>query len=136
MDTFATVDDLEKRYKTLSPSEKQRAEILLEDAAALLRSEFARYCKAIDEGDELLMINLKVVSCAMVKRIIANGIEADVKQTSITAGSFSEQMTFNNPAGDLYLRDQERRMLGIPKSKVRMGFVMPGSRGEGVCNEG
>lgn len=128
METFASISDLERRYKALSPSERSKAGVLLEDATAMLCAEFKRAGKAINLGDELLMVNLKVVTCAMVKRILANGNDADIKQTSITAGSFSEQMTFNNPTGDMYLRDQERRLLGIPKSRVRMGFVMPGSR--------
>lgn len=128
MTPFASVDDLELRYRVLDESEKRRAFTLLDDASSFLEAEFVYCGKEIDPDDELLAVNLKVVCCAMVKRILANGTDADIRQSSITAGSFTEQRTYSNPTGDLYLRDQERRLLGIPKRKMRMGFIMPGSR--------
>lgn len=133
MDAFATVDDLQNRWRALKPAELEKAQTLLEDAAAFLRAEFKLCGKTIDDEDELLAVNLKVISCAMVKRIMANNFDSDITQTSITAGSFSQQMTFANPTGDFYLRDQERRLLGIPKKKVKMAFIMPGTR---PANEG
>lgn len=128
MEAFAQVDDLQCRWRTLTPSELDKAAVLLEDAAAFLAAEFKICGKEIDPDDEILAINLKVVSCAMVKRIMANNFDSDITQTSITAGSFSEQMTFANPTGDFYLREQERRLLGLPKRRVRMAYVMPGTR--------
>lgn len=129
MDAFATVKDLEQRYgDTLNPSECDQAEILLEDAAAFLELEFRRCHRTIDEDDELLMYNLKVVSCSMVKRSMAAATNFDLTQISVTAGSFNEQKTFANPSGDMYLTAQERRLLGLPKHCVNMKFIMPGSR--------
>lgn len=128
MDPFATVEDLERRWRALTPSETDRAEVLLKDASAFLMAEFEKCGRAIDLEDELLVTNLRVVCCAMVKRMLASSVDAEVTQMSQTAGPFTEQFTFANPTNDLYLRDQERRILGITKHHLKMGFIMPGSR--------
>ena len=58
---FATVEDLEARWRTLTPEEQAMAAVLLDDAAVKL-SEWE-----ID-GDEKQAAKLKIVSCDMVKR--------------------------------------------------------------------
>lgn len=120
---YATVDDLEKRWRKLTDSEKERAEVLLGDASAFLASELSRVGKSA-EDDELLQINLRVVSCAMVKRIMASAVDGNYSQISKTAGSFSEQFTVANPSGDMYLTSNERNLLGIPVKSTKAGFVM------------
>lgn len=125
---FATPEDLEARWRMLSDSEKGRAEALLEDAAAMLHAEFAAVGKEIDETDELQKVNLKVISCSMVKRVMASGQGADITQTSMTAGSFSEQFTYANPTGDMYLTANERRILGVPKRRGHVQTVAPYDR--------
>lgn len=125
MDAFATIDDLEARYKTLTDGELARATALLTDASVMLVGEFNRVGKSIDEKDELLMANLTRVTCAMVKRVLASGLEADVSSSSMTAGSYSEQRTFANPTGDMYITKNERRSLGLPTRKQRIGCIFP-----------
>lgn len=125
MDAFASVDDLQARYRTLDADEQARATALLADASFILRAEFARAGKTYDETDEVMANNVSMVCCAMVKRVLANGIAGDYTQYSQTAGSFNEQYTFANPQGDMYLTAAERRILGLPKRRFCMAALMP-----------
>lgn len=125
MERFAQVEDLQARFRELSESEKLKAGTLLDDASSMLQTEFQRAGKQIDPDDELQKVNLKVVACSMVKRVLANGIDGDVTQKSVTAGSYTEQVTFASSTGEMYITKQERRILGIPMRKFRMGSIMP-----------
>lgn len=137
---FATPEDLASRWRALSPSETERAEALLDDAAIYLQAEFVRCSKEIDPEDEFLASALKIVSCSMVKRVMASsgttalGIDGDFTQLSKTAGSFTEQYTFANPSGDMYITAREYKLLGIPQNSTKIaqiGLVM-----QAVDNEG
>lgn len=126
MEAYATIDDLEARWRTLDEGEKKTAPILLSDASAMLASELKRAGKSPDELDGEQKDALKIVCCSMVKRVLAAGDDAaDVTQIGVTVGSFSQQRTFSASAGDLYLRDQERRLIGIPKRRMRLGSIRP-----------
>lgn len=120
MAAFAEVDDLESRWRPLSDAEKDRAAVLLEDAAAILRAELAMAGKS-DEGPHEL---LRLVNCSMVRRAMASSFE-DCTQATVTAGSFSQQMSFANPSGNLYITADERRVLGIQKRRMRIGSIAP-----------
>ena len=125
MEAFASIEDLEARWRELSPSEEQRATTLLDDATAILMAEFKIADVAIDDEDELQAANLKVVCCSMVKRALGTMNSADYSQASMTVGSFSKSYTMANPSGDMYLSSQERRILGLPKRRVKIGSIMP-----------
>lgn len=112
---FATSDDIEARWRTLSETEKAKADVLLEDAAVYL-SAFV----TVDPEDEQQAAALKMVSCAMVQRaMIAAGNDAfGVKDERITADIYSQSYTYANPNGDLYLTSAEKRLLGITSSYI------------------
>lgn len=126
MEAFATVEDLKSRWRVLTDEEVPIAESLLVDASIVLASEFDRAHKSYENPDDVTLSALKMVCCAMVKRVMAVGDESiGTTQIGTTAGSFSQQRTYSQQAGDLYLRDMERRLLGIPKSRVRIGSLRP-----------
>lgn len=128
MDAFATVGDLEARWRELDGGERERAEALLMDATALI-SSMRGFC-APEGDDELALANLTAVTCAVVRRAMdAGGGAYGVSQQSQTAGSFSESVTYTNPAGDLYLTKAERQRLGI--GRLRVSFVGPWRGGGG-----
>ena len=108
---FANVSDLEARMgRTLGSNEAAQAAQLLEDASALIASQVA-----IDETDEDYAELLRITVCNMVRRAVSVedlGIYG-VTQSSITAGPYSQQQTFSNPTGELYLTKMEKRALGI-----------------------
>lgn len=124
METFASVEDLELRWKSLDESDKERAEALLLDASAYLLSQLNRSGIEVDGEDEIQSHNLKTVVCAMVKRIMAISDKLfGVSQFSQTAGSFTEMGTAANPNGDMYLTNAEKVLLGISGKKQTAKFV-------------
>lgn len=111
---FATVDDLEARWHTLTESEKTTAETLLLDASQYVVDI------GIDTGN-VAHTTLKRVVCAMVKRAMsaaAAGIPDGVTQVNQTTGSFTDGYTFANPNGDLYLLAAEKKALGMGRQKA------------------
>lgn len=126
---YATVEDLQLRWRPLTPSETERAQALLDDAAAYIETMFRSNGKEIDQEDELLATALKIVSCSLVKRIMSSRLDG-VSQLSQTAGSFNEQYTFANPSGDMFLTERECKMLGISQRATKICQLMPRTRGD------
>lgn len=123
MEPFADVNDLESRWRVLDESEKERAGVLLNDASAYLFALLDYSDIPVDTENEIQKSNLKMVCCAMVRRIM--GIDEKlfgVTQFSQTAGSFTEMATASNPSGDMYLTNSEKLLLGLPlKGKKQKG---------------
>lgn len=110
---FATYEDLEARWRPLSQAERDRAEVLLGDAAVFLSAQVR-----VDEADGNQMAALKIVSCSMVQRAMnASANDAfGVTESTIKADIYSQTLSFANPSGDLYLTGSEKRLLGITSS--------------------
>lgn len=112
-DSFASTDDLEKRWRPLSPAEKDTATVLLEDASVEVRSVLRRAgidyeAPAFDEDAA------KIVVCGMVKRgMVAADSTPGVTTEQETTGPFSRSFTYANPTGDLYMTKRERQLLGL-----------------------
>lgn len=112
MAAFATVSDLEARWRPLSPAEETRATVLLGDAAARIRAAVPDVDDRIDDGTLDPDLPL-IVSVEMVKRaMLAPVDQAPAGQVQQTAGPFSQSISYTNPTGDLYLTKAERRLLG------------------------
>ena len=117
-DVFATVEDLEARWRGLSEQERKRAAVLLEDATDLIKASAPRWQHATAG-------TLKRITCAVVKRALqaeqgaADGLSEPrglVSGELHTTGPFSDQYTYSNPEGDLFLRAAELKQLGGRRS--------------------
>lgn len=110
MAAYATVEDVEARWRTLTSDEEARAETLLDDAAVILNG-----LVTVDTSDESQAAALLMVSCNMVIRaMVASGSAAyGVDQLSATMGPFGQTAHFANPNGDMYLTKAEKKLLGI-----------------------
>lgn len=122
---YATVEELEGRWRPLSGDEADRAEVLLADAATRINIAFRENGKEIDQSDETLAAVLSMVSCEMVKRVMASSVDADCTQSTMTAGSYSQSYTFSNSPGSMYISKDERAMLGISKKPQRIVSLSP-----------
>ncbi|WP_053386245.1 Gp19/Gp15/Gp42 family protein [Leucobacter japonicus] len=128
---YATVTDLEARWRTLSATEKTRAGVLLGDAQVRLDAE----CSPADPPTEAQLASRKIVSCEMVKRAMIASGEGDsgdlsgVSSIMGTAGPFSQQRSFQNPMGDLYITKSDRKLLGCGKQKAFMIDTAPPGSG-------
>lgn len=109
---YATVSDIEARWRDLTTAEETRAATLLDDAAAILDS-FVKIT-----GDEAQAENLKIVSCNMVIRAMSSDDQMGLSQSSMTAGPYTQSWTYSNPSGDMYLTRMEKRLLGITSSYI------------------
>lgn len=108
---YATVADLEDRWRTLTSDEQSRAEVLLGDAAVRLDV----LCPPSVPPTAAELAARMIVSCEMVKRAMATpGGVAGIGVTSVQAGAgpFQEAQQFSNPTGDLYVTKADRALLG------------------------
>lgn len=116
---YATVSDLEARWRALNEDEQARAEVLLEDAATYLDA-----LVSIDPDDEEQQKVLSRVSCSMVQRVMSSDTDTyGLASTSMSAGVYSQSMTFANPSGDFYLTGFEKQLLGVTGAKI--GTIRP-----------
>lgn len=132
--SFATKADYEKRYGSGAP---ERVEVLLQDASALLRSNFIAYHQtAYIEGLNLRFDeNACAVTCAIVARAVnvPAGFEG-ASQYSQHAGPYESTLTFANPTADLYVTRSERTRLGL--SGIRIGSIQPMFKQDHEVNDG
>ena len=114
---FATYQDVEARWRTLTADEQARATVLLEDASNMLISMVT-----IDASDQQQAANLKQVCANMVIRsMISSSSDAyGVGELKAGLGPFDQTVKFANPNGDLYPTKQERKMLGIRGGEGRI----------------
>lgn len=114
---FATYEDVEGRWRTLTADEQAKVTTLLEDAATVLIG-----LVTVDESDEKQADALKLVSCNMVIRsMVASASSAfGVDELSATMGPFGQTAHFSNPNGDMYLTKLEKKLLHIGSGKGRI----------------
>lgn len=114
---FATTDDLEARWRPLTPAEETTATALLLDASQQILDEDTRGVLADLTEPSVTLVR---ITCAMVKRAMASGIDQGppASQTGWNAGPFGAQTTYANPTGDLYLTKSERRQLGFSRQRA------------------
>ena len=122
---YAEVSDIETRWRDLSTDEEARATALIDDASAMLAE-----LVDIRDGDEQQAELLKIVCCSMVIRAMsASEYDAfGASQMSMTAGPYTQQFTYANPSGDMYLTKMEKRLLGITSSYITS--IRPMMRGD------
>jgi hypothetical protein len=125
MEAYASVEDLQARWRPLSSGdEKARAEQKLKDASLVVADECRRSGVNLDAADEMTKDALSLTVCEMVKRAMMSPVDqAPITQGGVTVGPFSQSLTYANPTGDLYLTSAERRRLGIGRQSA--GFVHP-----------
>ena len=124
MADFATVFDLEDRWRPLSPVEASRAWVLIGDASRKLRSRAKRYRVDLDAriaAGDLGAQDVAAVVVAMVKRVMLSGDADGIESLQQTAGPFGVSAKYSNPMGNLYVTAQDLADLGIVTTKRAYG---------------
>lgn len=108
-----TVDDLEVRWRPLSDAERERATVLLGDAARRVEARFPTLAARVTAGavDPLTVVD---VVAGMVRRVLMAGGAENITQQSQAIGPFSLGQSFGNPMGNLYLTAEEVALLRDP----------------------
>nr|DAY94750.1 MAG TPA: hypothetical protein [Caudoviricetes sp.] len=113
-EAFATITDFEKRWVGLSERDALRVEALLEDASDLIRS-------TCPDWRDVPVSTLKRITCQVARRALISLSEASgvgVSSMSTTDGPFTQQISYANPQGDLYLTRSEKKSLGVGVSRA------------------
>ena len=124
--SYATTQDVEAGFRTLSEDEQAKCTALLEEAALIIDS----YNKDAQEDAK------KVVSCRMVRRQLYDGDSGGVTypmgatQGTASALGYSQSWTMGGgSSGELYLSKLEKKLLGVGD---RIGSRSPL---EGLCDD-
>ena len=115
---FATPEQVEARWRMLDPDEEARCAQLLSDASVMIAEAMGPGWEDI-EPDSLTGQAMQIVACSMVIRAMKSPVDMPAATNySQSAVGYSESFTYANPSGDLYLRDAEKRMLGITGGRI------------------
>jgi hypothetical protein len=120
---FATVEELAKFWRTLTDEkETERATYLLELSSDILRQLAMNGNRNLDDmlaSGKILSNTLKTIVMESVKRaLLTPQNQPPVNQMSQTAGPYSESFVFSNPAGDIWFKDKELKMLKLKGQRL------------------
>lgn len=119
---FATNAELAKFWRTLSAEEQTRADYLLILASDNLRQIAMNGGKDLDQmltDGKIIENTLKQIVMESVKRaMLTPQNQPPVNQMSQTAGPYSESFVFANPAGDIWFKDKELKMLKLKGQRL------------------
>lgn len=107
---FATADDVEARWRTLSSAEITTADVLSTDASDMIRTRWSDVDDRIASGS-LSADSLTRVVANMVKRAMIVGDREGLESRSQGAGPFSVSDKFANPNANLYFTAEDLRLL-------------------------
>jgi len=102
---FATADDVEARWRPLTPAERTVADALVADASALIRAQFPGIDSQVESGGLDATIPTMVVA-GMVKRALVAPNDG-VSQESEGTGPYSHSQSFANPMRNVFLTAAE-----------------------------
>lgn len=128
LEPFATIDELNKFWRTVTNEETERAETLLDMASNYLRQIAKNNSADIDESialpDNTIFENsVKMVVLESVKRAMTTPTDAPPADSwSQAANPYSETMKFTNPSNDLYFKNNELKLLGLASLSGKSQF--------------
>ena len=127
MANFATIEDLEKLWRVLKPTERERAEGLLEIVSDSLRVEADKVGKNLDElaaDSDAYASVLKSVTFDVVARTLMTSTDQEpMTQMTESALGYSYSGSFLVPGGGLFIKDTELKRLGLKRQ--RYGVIDP-----------
>lgn len=123
MSNFATTTDLIQRWRPMSADEIAKANTLLTDCSDALRvyaHERGRNLDQMIADYSPLATVAKSVVCDVVRREMCDSADTPaMSQLSQSVNGFSVQGTFLSAGGGLFIKNNELKMLGILKQKVK-----------------
>ena len=114
----------------LTDAEQDVAGTLLLRASAYLTTRLAQRRIEIDPEDEVQSLNLRTVTCNMVRRSMSSASADGIAQMSQAIGSTSASVQIYNPDGAFYLSRLDKKILGLVGG-VRIGWAPLGGADDG-----
>ena len=121
MANFATVEDVENLWRVLKPTERERAQNLLETESDSLRVEANKVGKDLDAmvAESVSYANVaKSVTVDVVARTLMTATDQEpMTQVTESALGYSYSGSFLVPGGGLFIKDSELRRLGLKRQR-------------------
>lgn len=122
MDNFATIEDVQDLWRSLTPSEMERAKKLLLVISDSLRYEAQKVGKNLDDmisSNAALATVAKSVTVDVVARTLMTSTDAEpMTQISESALGYSMSGTFLVPGGGLFIKKSELARLGLRRQRI------------------
>lgn len=122
MSSFATVQELEAFWRSLTGDEQSRAGDLLNYASDYLRllgENIGLDIDAKSADNSVYESNLKFITMSATQRAMsAPEMSGGAESYTQTAGPYSENYKFANPNGDLYFTKRELSILGLKGQSI------------------
>lgn len=113
---YATVEDLQARWRILSADEAEVAAARLDDASVQIRAWIGDAGEFADKYDDAAA-RLRIVCCNLAMRSML----AETDSYGINAGEQSYSWRPMAAAGDWYMRDSDWALLGLSDSGGSIG---------------
>ena len=121
MANFATIEDVENLWRVLKPTERERAQNLLETVSDSLRVEADKVGKDLDAmvAENVSYANVaKSVTGDVVARTLMTATDQEpMTQVTESALGYSYSGSFLVPGGGLFIKDSELKRLGLKRQK-------------------
>lgn len=121
MANFATIEDVENLWRVLKPTERERAQNLLETVSDSLRVEANKVGKDLDAmvTESVSYANVaKSVTVDVVARTLMTATDQEpMTQVTESALGYSYSGSFLVPGGGLFIKDSELRRLGLKRQR-------------------
>lgn len=121
MANFATIEDVENLWRALKPTERERAQNLLETVSDSLRVEADKVGKDLDVmvAESVSYANVaKSVTVDVVARTLMTATDQEpMTQVTESALGYSYSGSFLVPGGGLFIKDSELKRLGLKRQR-------------------
>lgn len=129
MADFATLEDINALFRSLTPEEEERAVALIPVVSDSLRAEAKRVGKDLDamvSEDVTLADVAKSVTVDVVARTLMTSTNSEpMTQMSQSALGYTVSGTFLSPGGGLFIKKSELARLGLRRQKVGVIDLCP-----------
>ena len=134
MADYATVQDVQDLWRTLSAAEQSRAEDLIPVICSSLRFEAQKVGKNLDvmveEDPDLAEIAKSVTVDVVARTLMTSTNQEPVSQFSQSALGYTASGTYLVPGGGLFIKKSELARLGLRRQRIGV-IDFYGERAEG-----
>lgn len=127
MASFATLDDLQKMWRNLQPTERERAEALLDTVSDMLREEAYQYDKDLDnmilERKSFRNVVKSVTVDVVSRALMTSTTQEPMTQFAQSAMGYSVSGSYLVPGGGIFIKESEKKRLKL--TTQRFGVIEP-----------
>lgn len=127
MASFATLDDLQKMWRNLQPTERERAEALLDTVSDMLREEAYQYGQDLDnmilERESFRNVVKSVTVDVVSRALMTSTTQEPMTQFAQSAMGYSVSGSYLVPGGGIFIKESEKKRLKL--TTQRFGVIEP-----------